>query len=95
MRNYTRVPTNSKEWELYQVPGVGKASVELTRALRAFLRLSLETSSNDDFKFAWRHFTEVQNLWSHFGASDTEPRNIALDLIEEKYGSRVLSLLGY
>jgi hypothetical protein len=74
---------NAAQWELYtdMLPGVTAVADELNEALRIAVNVDMLPKS-----FARDRVTLVMEANSHFGASDTEPRNILEDLLEEIYG---------
>lgn len=79
------IPITAGDWELFvDMPGVGRAAKRMTGALKRSIKRfdSLRRSTHSDPVLAlYAAYTQVMaetmNKFSDFGATDTEPRNVA------------------
>ena len=84
------LPTTKEQWQLYDIPGAGIAARALTAALKRAekacksdenggRKMSLGTAMN---KIVY----PVMSRYSKVGASDTEPRGVAIAYLESVTG---------
>lgn len=78
-----RVSLTRGEWSLYDIEGSDAAAA----GLNAAAELVIESSSNADE--AIRLFAPMLSKWSDFGASDTEPYWVAVDLFNHVFGANI------
>ena len=78
-----RVALTRDEWSLYDIEGSGAAAA----GLNAAAELVIESSSNADE--AIRLFAPMLAKWADFGASDTEPYWVAVDLFNHVFGANI------
>ena len=74
------MPKTADDWELYALAGCDKAARALSKALERALRAN-------STQVAFDIWYTTANKWAKFGACDTEPRNIALDVINWHFKS--------
>lgn len=81
------VPSTIDDWQLYHLPGAGKAARALTEALAKALRhaqtgprnLTVEAYSESLYR---DHVRPVASKFAEFGAADTESRQVALSHLD-------------
>lgn len=99
-----KMPTTAQEWQLFSdMPGVGVAARALTAALqKAATAISRGLAVLDDERSApgvvtrayYRFVYPVMTKYARWGASDTEPRNVAQGWLE-KYAESLGYHFGY
>ena len=83
------LPLDSQRWQLFSdMNGVGLAAHNLTQATRKALDGMVESIQAGDgvltaAKKAYSHVYGVMVKYSDFGACDTEPRGVLIQVIEE------------
>jgi len=81
-------PNNADEWQLYDEPGAAKAAKALTSGMRRiFATLKRELKARHDEEDAGnkarRAVSKLLTKYQNYGARDTEPRDIANDLLRQ------------
>lgn len=81
-------PSTIQDWQLYSSkPGAGVAARALTAALsRAVTAMKRGMSPSAAYE---RFMVPVMSKHINFGATDTEPRNVALTALEKASGRRI------
>jgi hypothetical protein len=80
---------DSEGWQLYSsMTGAGLAAHNLTEATRKALGTMKDSIADGDgvltaAKKAYAHVYEVMKKYADFGACDTEPRGVLIQVIEE------------
>ncbi len=83
------LPLSSERWEIYSdMEGAGLAAHNMTQSSRAALeQMVRDVASGDGLltaaKNAYKHVYQTFEKYERYGATDTEPRGVLIQLIEE------------
>lgn len=78
------IPDTAREWQLYDLPGAGRAAKSLAAAVRKVFKD--KTASDDLYRAVKTHVFPVMAKYGNFGAFDTEPRWVLQDTLAKVYG---------
>jgi hypothetical protein len=68
-------PESVEDWQIYDMPDSPAVAKNLTNALKECFNISNRAE-------AWKHMYNAMLDHRKYGAADTEPRDVALDVLE-------------
>lgn len=78
------VPDTARDWELYNLPGAGRAAKSLAAAVRKVFRD--KTASDNLYQSVKTHVFPVMSKYADLGAYDTEPMWVLRSTLAKVYG---------